>query len=100
MSKSLRIWWSWRLPLCRGCDNAQLAEILGITIDQYGFFEAADSELSPVESAMPGVFLAGAALGPNDIPETVAQASGAAAKVLSLFQRARTSTPRKRGDDR
>jgi len=36
---------------------------------------------------VPGVFLAGAALGAKDIPETVAQASGAAAKVLSLFQR-------------
>jgi heterodisulfide reductase subunit A len=35
------------------------------------------------------VFLAGAALGPKDIPEAVAQASGAAAKVLSLFQRAK-----------
>ena len=41
-----------------------------------------------MESGVPQVFLAGAALGPKDIPETVAQASGAAAKVLSLFQRA------------
>ena len=35
----------------------------------------------------PGIFLAGADSGPKDIPETVAQGSGAAAKVLSLFAR-------------
>lgn len=60
---------------------------LGLTADEYGFFKSTNDEFSPVESAMPGVFLAGAALGPKDIPETVAQASGAAAKVLSLFRR-------------
>jgi heterodisulfide reductase subunit A len=31
------------------------------------------------------VFLAGVGLGPRDIPETVAQASGASAKVLTMF---------------
>ncbi len=69
--------------------NKELAEMLGLVTDVYGFFSAANEELSPVESGIPGVFLAGAALGPKDIPETVAQASGAAAKVLSQFQRAR-----------
>ncbi|MGD9100082.1 MAG: hypothetical protein PVF45_06345, partial [Anaerolineae bacterium] len=55
--------------------------------DEFGYFDARNEELSPMESGVPGVFLAGMALGPKDIPETVAQASGAAAKVLSLFQR-------------
>jgi heterodisulfide reductase subunit A len=32
-----------------------------------------------------GIYLAGAGQAPKDIPETVAQASGAAAKVVSLF---------------
>jgi heterodisulfide reductase subunit A-like polyferredoxin len=41
--------------------------------------------MTPVESGVPGVFLAGACLGPQDIPETVAQASGAAAKVLAFL---------------
>jgi heterodisulfide reductase subunit A len=71
--------------------SAEVAEMLGLTTDAHGFFDASDEELSPVESGLPGVFLAGAALGPKDIPETVAQASGAAAKVLSLFQRARVA---------
>ncbi len=36
---------------------------------------------------MPGIYVIGAATGPKDIPESVAQASAAAAKVLVLFGR-------------
>ena len=63
----------------------RLAEMLGLAGDGSGFYVPANAELLPVESGVPGVFLAGAGLGPMDIPETVAQASGAAAKVLKLF---------------
>ncbi len=66
--------------------SQQVAEMLGLTTDEYGYFNAKNEELSPMESSVPGVFLAGMALGPKDIPETVAQASGAAAKVLTLFK--------------
>jgi heterodisulfide reductase subunit A len=68
-------------------ESNPVAQLLGLATDEYGFFDAANGELAPVESGIPGVFLAGAALGPKDIPETVAQASAAAAKVLSRFQR-------------
>ena len=71
-------------------DSRKVAEMLGLNIDTDGFFSPSNEEFSPVESGMPGIFLAGAALGPKDIPETVAQASGAAAKVLSLFQRSKS----------
>jgi heterodisulfide reductase subunit A len=40
-----------------------------------------------VESINSGFFIAGAAQGPKDIPETVSQASAAACKVISLFSR-------------
>jgi heterodisulfide reductase subunit A len=43
--------------------------------------------MQPVETLRAGIFVAGACVGPKDIPETVAQASGAAAKVLSTFAR-------------
>jgi heterodisulfide reductase subunit A len=66
--------------------SRRLAKILGIETDEHGFYQAVDGELSPVESGVPGIFLAGVGLGPQDIPETVAQASGAAAKVLGLFE--------------
>jgi heterodisulfide reductase subunit A2 len=70
--------------------NIKIAEILGIESDACGFFTSLNEELDPVRTNVPGVFMAGAALGPKDIPETVAQASGAAAKVLSMFQKQRT----------
>jgi len=63
----------------------ELAEMLGLETDEFGFFTEAEGNMQPVETSRPGIFLAGAGIGPKDIPETVAQASGAAAKVLSLF---------------
>jgi heterodisulfide reductase subunit A len=74
-------------------ESREIAQMLGLATDESGFFNASNEELSPLESGVPGVFLAGAALGPKDIPETVAQASGAAAKVLTLFRRARPGPP-------
>ena len=69
--------------------SRRMAEMLGISVDEFGFYTSTNAEMSPVEAGVPGVFLAGAGLGPQDIPETVAQASGAAAKVLTLFQSAK-----------
>ncbi len=66
-------------------DAQALGQKLRISTDEHGFFSEAHPKLRPVESLTAGVFLAGAAQFPKDIPETVAQASGAAAKVLSLF---------------
>jgi heterodisulfide reductase subunit A len=67
----------------------ELATKLKIAIDKYGFFCEAHPKLRPLESLTAGIFLAGACQGPKDIPETVAQASGAAIKVLSLFSQER-----------
>lgn len=67
-------------------DAPEVAARLGIEVDANGFFVTLNDELQPVESTRPGVYLAGVATGPKDIPETVAQASGAAGKVLSLFR--------------
>jgi heterodisulfide reductase subunit A len=65
----------------------ELAQRLHISADANGFYNEAHPKLRPVESLTAGVFLAGAAQGPKDIPETVSQASAAAAKVLQLFSR-------------
>ncbi len=64
----------------------RLAEILGIEVDENGFFREAHRNLRPMETTRPGVLMAGTAQAPQDIPDTVAQASGAAAKVLRLFR--------------
>jgi len=66
-------------------DSDVLARLLRVATDESGFFAEAHPKLRPVESPTAGVYLAGAAQFPKDIPETVAQASGAAAKVLQLF---------------
>jgi heterodisulfide reductase subunit A-like polyferredoxin len=66
-------------------DAGELGQRLRISTDEHGFFSEAHPKLRPVESLTAGVFLAGAAQFPKDIPETVAEASAAAAKVLSLF---------------
>jgi heterodisulfide reductase subunit A len=62
-----------------------LGQLMRVATDESGFFAEAHPKLRPVESPTAGVYLAGAAQFPKDIPETVAQASGAAAKVLQLF---------------
>jgi heterodisulfide reductase subunit A len=67
--------------------SREVAELFGLEMDQHGFFLSGNEELDPVVSNVPGVFLASTALGPSDIPEVVAQASGAAAKVLARLQR-------------
>ena len=66
-------------------DAVELGQRLRVSTDEHGFFSEAHPKLRPVESLTAGVFLAGAAQFPKDIPETVAQASGTASKVLSLF---------------
>jgi len=69
-------------------NNGQRIPGLDLSLDENGFYQPGDSELAPVESNLPGVFLAGAGIGPKDIPETVAQASSAAAQVLTMFRQA------------
>ncbi|MBE0479177.1 CoB--CoM heterodisulfide reductase iron-sulfur subunit A family protein, partial [Candidatus Aerophobetes bacterium] len=64
-----------------------LAESLRLATDTYGFLTEAHPKLRPVESLTAGFFLAGCAQAPKDIPETVAQASAAACKVVNLFSR-------------
>jgi len=66
---------------------AELARKLGITTDKDGFFNEAHPKLRPVDTATAGIFLAGACQAPKDIPESVAQASAAASKVLGLLSK-------------
>jgi len=62
-----------------------LAQKLHVSYDPYHFFAEAHPKLKPVETNTAGIYLAGTCQAPRDIPETVAQASGAAAKVAALF---------------
>jgi len=61
----------------------ELATALGIELEEHGFC-ATDLE-NPVKSTKGGVFVCGAFGGPKDIPETVMEASGAAACASSII---------------
>jgi len=50
-----------------------------------GFFLEKHPKLAPVATPTAGVFIAGACQGPKDIPESVAQAAGAAAEAMSIM---------------
>jgi heterodisulfide reductase subunit A len=67
--------------------SVELMQTLSISYDPYGFVNEAHVKLRPVETNTAGIYLAGCAAGPKDIPDTVAQASAAAAKVAGLFAR-------------
>ncbi len=62
-----------------------LATMLTASMDTNDFFTEAHPKLRPVESPTAGVFLSGCCQGPRDIPETVAMAGAAAAKVVGLL---------------
>ncbi|MEM0111319.1 MAG: CoB--CoM heterodisulfide reductase iron-sulfur subunit A family protein [Candidatus Bathyarchaeia archaeon] len=64
-------------------DVKKLAEALGIKLNKYQFCET--GLFTPLETSRPGVFVCGAFSSPKDIPESVAQASGAAAKAMGII---------------
>lgn len=68
-------------------DYLNVARALNLAADKNGFFLELHPKLGPVETSLSGIYLAGAAQGPKDIPESVAQGGAAAAEVLTLFAR-------------
>jgi heterodisulfide reductase subunit A-like polyferredoxin len=68
-------------------ETVELADHLGIELNEYHY--AQTSELAPIDTSREGIFVAGSFQGPKDIPETVMQATGAAAKAESLLSSVR-----------
>jgi len=66
-----------------------LVEAVGVETDVFGF--AKRQELNPLATSKEGVFVCGAFQAPRDIPDTVMQASGAAAEAGALLAQARGS---------
>jgi heterodisulfide reductase subunit A len=60
--------------------NHQLADMLDIDLDENGFFQAEMKYGSPLHTAREGIYVCGCAAGINDISDSVAQGSGAAAE--------------------
>jgi heterodisulfide reductase subunit A len=62
-----------------------LAQRLGITVDEHGFVEIPDRLSRPLDTSIPGIFACGYAHGPRDIPDSVVQASGSAARAAEVL---------------
>ncbi|NLA38873.1 MAG: CoB--CoM heterodisulfide reductase iron-sulfur subunit A family protein, partial [Methanomicrobiales archaeon] len=56
----------------------EIAKMLGIPQDETGFFSVADQKVGPVLTVKPGIYVAGAATTPRDIPDSVAMGGAAA----------------------
>ncbi len=67
--------------------SRELGRLFGVSVDKDGFFSEAHPKLRPVDTLTEGVFLAGCCQSPKDIPDTVAQASGAAARAIVLLSK-------------
>jgi heterodisulfide reductase subunit A len=68
-------------------DAESVARVFSLSCKADGFFLEKHPKLDPVATTTDGVFIAGCCQGPKDIPDTVAQASAAAARVLSMISK-------------
>jgi len=72
-------------PLIPRKEEVILARMLKVPISQDGFLMEAHLKLRPVDTQMDGIFLAGAASGPKDVPESIVSAKAAAARASTLM---------------
>ncbi len=68
-------------------DNRRLSQMLKVPLDADGFFLEAHVKLRPVDFATDGVFVAGLAHYPKDIPEATAQARAAAGRAATVLSK-------------
>jgi heterodisulfide reductase subunit A-like polyferredoxin len=73
----------------------RLAERLAIETDDYGFIARRDPAISAIETSKDGIFVCGSAVGPQVIPDCVAQASATAARAQSVLSEARVEEVKK-----
>jgi len=68
-------------------DADQVARIFSLSRKADGFFLEKHPKLDPVATMSDGVFVVGCCQSPKDIPDTVAQASAAAARALAMISK-------------
>ena len=79
-------------PLIPHKDEIILARMLKIPISADGFLMEAHLKLRPVDTQVDGVFLAGAASGPKDVPESIVSAKAAAGRAAILMANKKMKT--------
>lgn len=73
--------------------NPELAKVLGVELDEYGFFKNPYPIKAPFDTTRRGILVCGFGQGPKDIPDSIAEASGAAARAAEIAE----SDARERG---
>ncbi len=68
-------------------DSHEIARLVNISQDKEGWFIESHPKLEPVATTTDGIFIAGTCVAPKDIPDTVAQARAAAARVLARISK-------------
>jgi heterodisulfide reductase subunit A len=71
---------------------ADVGRMVGVSSDKNGWFTELHAKLAPVSTPSKGIFLAGCCQGPKDIPDTVAQAMGAAGEAAGLLSKGTVTT--------
>jgi len=69
----------------KGTNNQELSDIFGINLDSNGFFAESPEKLRPVDASTKGIFIAGLAVYPKDMLESIAQAKAASARALEIL---------------
>lgn len=64
----------------------EMARVLGVKQNKYGFIDAVAAPLDPVSTDREGIFACGAALGPADLEDTVSSASNAAMRAVAFVR--------------
>lgn len=85
-------WVALSTPLCPSKEDVMLARMLKVPLGPDGFFMEAHPKLRPVDCQSDGIFLAGTASGPKDIPESIISAKAAAARASILMGNKRLKT--------
>ena len=65
----------------------EIAGVLGLAQNKYGFIETPQDSLEIVATSVPGIFVAGAAAGPKDLDDTIGMAGAAVMKAVGLVRR-------------
>jgi heterodisulfide reductase subunit A len=71
--------------LVPSASHQELSKVLGVGLDGCGFITVPDKLFNPVDTDKEGIFACGFCQSPQDIPDSVVQASGCAARVAEYL---------------
>lgn len=78
----------------------RLAEVLGVGVGDCNFFKASDDLLAPMDTTVPGIYIAGACTRPMDVTDAVTQGGGAADRAAQTIVEYADKAPAKAGAGR